>query len=261
MARFEIIEGPPGQGKSLYTARIARKLLQRNKKWYDKQLRDYQIALASYTRYVQMGVIAVEPVVPQKRRIASNMRFSESFERVWGDWIVYWSDTQELTKMTHVDVLWDEIATELDSRNWVNLSVELKRFLSQYRKRGIDIYANTQDFSMVDVRARLMITSVSTLTKLVGSQDISVTKPKPKHIWGLIMVREVLNYKEVEVEKKQYNLIPTFFFITKDLISIYDTTQDIPLGQMPPLKHVVRRCEHFGEPGHKCENHEKIVHL
>jgi len=36
MATFEIIEGAPGQGKSLYTARLTRSLLQRNKVWYGK---------------------------------------------------------------------------------------------------------------------------------------------------------------------------------------------------------------------------------
>lgn len=36
MAIFEIVEGAPGQGKSLYTARLTFRLLQRNKNGLNK---------------------------------------------------------------------------------------------------------------------------------------------------------------------------------------------------------------------------------
>jgi len=217
MAIFEIVEGSPGNGKSLYTISLIRDLLLRNKKWYAKT-----------------GI---------QRKIALNIKLSEEYERNNSDWFVYWSDTNEIIKLRDVDIIWDEIATELDSRNFANLTIELKRFLSQYRKRGCDIYANTQDFSMVDVRARLMITSVKSLVKLCGSRDISSTKPDPKYIWGLIMIRSVENWREVDQTKKKYGLIPSFMTITKELISMYDTRQDIPLGIPAPYKHIERECE------------------
>jgi len=156
-----------------------------------------------------------------------------------------------------VDILWDEIATELDSRNFANLTVELKRFLSQYRKRGVDIYANTQDFSMIDARARLMITRVKTLRKLIGSRDISTTKPPPRFIWGIILIREVENFRETDPEKKKYSLIPSIMLITKDLVSMYDTQQDIPLGRPAPLKHIELCCEFYDTPGHICYQNPK----
>jgi len=239
VATFEITEGPPGQGKSLYTARTTRRLLERNVKWH------------------QQG----NPI----RTVWSNLKFSEEFESEFDGFIRYWSDSSQLVKLRDCDIIWDEIATELDSRNWVNLSIEMKRFLSQYRKRGIDIYGNTQDFSMVDQRARLMISSVRTLTKLIGSRDISTTKPPPKHIWGLVIIRDVLNFREVDPEKKKYELWPSFLWISRDLVSIYDTRQDIALGKPPPLRHEVRYCEHFGEIDpvtgklHDCQFH-KVFH-
>jgi len=205
MAIFEVCEGAPGQGKSLYTASRVIKLLARNKRWYE-----------------QTG---------KKREIWSNLKFSEAFEQENEGWIQYWSDSSQLCKLHDVDVVWDEIATELDARNFQNLSVEMKRFLSQYRKRGVDIYANTQDFSMIDARARLMINGVMTLTKILGSQDISTTKPPPKRIWGLVMIRTVQNYREVAPEKKKFDFIPSFLFITRELVSVYDTRQDIALGE------------------------------
>jgi len=223
MAYFEIIEGKPGQGKSLYTAMNVRRLLKRNKKWHAKT-----------------GIL---------RPIVSNIKFSPQFEKEAGRFLEYWSTVHEITKLKDCDLVWDEIATEVDSRNFANLSAEVKRFLSQYRKRGIDIYGNTQDFSMVDQRARLMISNVRSLTKIVGSRDISTTKPNPKTIWGLVMIRDVINFKETDPEKKKYEIFPSFMLITKELVSIYDTRQDIALGKPPPLRHEIRYCEHHKDAG------------
>lgn len=229
MATFLVYEGPPGQGKSILMSKIAKNLILRNQKLTIKY-----------------------PKLP-KRILYSNIKFSKDFEKLAGEYLKYWSNTSEIVKMRDVDIIWDEIATELDSRNYLNLSDELKRFLSQYRKRGIDIYANTQDFSMVDARARLMITGVYTLKKAMGSRDISASKPYPPKIWGIIFVWSVTNYRETEPEKKIISWLNSqFFFITKELISMYDTTQDIPQGELPPLKHITRKCETCG--------HYKIIH-
>lgn len=217
MAIFEVIEGPPGQGKSLSFAIKAETLLRRNKRWFKRT-----------------GKI---------REIHSNVKFSEKFEQEAGEYLKYWTDINDVCKIRDADLLWDEIATEIDARNWANLSVEVKRFLSQYRKRGVDIFANTQDFSMIDARARLMITKVTTLKKLIGSRDISNTKPDPKRIWGIVMERQVLNYKETDPEKKQYDFIPSFFLIERKYTDMYNTTQDIPAGAPAPLKHHTVYCE------------------
>jgi len=235
MATFEITEGAPGQGKSLYTARLTRELLIRNKRWFQKG--------------------------NPRRKIISNLKFSQEFEKEWDGWIEYWSDSSTLVKLHDCDIIWDEIATELDARNWANLSIEMKRFLSQYRKRGIDIYANTQDFSMIDQRARLMISNVRTLTKIIGSRDISTTKPTPKYIWGLVLIRNVLNFREVSPEKKKFEILPSFLIISRELVSIYDTRQDIALGKPPPLRHEVRYCEHHSSAGGDgtCD-HCKTIH-
>lgn len=220
MATFEIIEGKPGQGKSLYTARLVRKLLKRNKKWFEKT-----------------GIL---------RPIYSNIKFSEQFEEECGQFLRYWADISTVTTLKDSDLIWDEIATELDSRNFANLTDETKRFLSQYRKRGIDIYANTQDFSMIDMRARLMVTRVASLTKLIGSSDPSPTKPAIKRIWGLVVVQEVEEILADDVHKRKYSLIPSFFFIDKEDVAIYDTRQDIPLSPPLPIKRVFHEVHFIG---------------
>jgi len=221
MATFEITEGQPGQGKSLYTARLAKKLCARNYKWY-----------------LKTGTI---------RKVASNVKFAPHFEEKYKDFLMYWSDVNELITLRDVDVLWDEIATELDARNYANLSNDLKRWLSQYRKRGVDVYANTQDFSMVDARCRLMITKVRTIRKLIGSRDPSATKPNPKYIWGLCVLLNVKNWRETEAEKKKYDWLSfSPFLIEKSDIELYDTRQDIAQSPYPPLKKVVRVCPEDG---------------
>lgn len=233
MATFEIIEGKPGQGKSLYTARLARSLIKRNKKYYSKS-----------------GV---------KRKVYSNIKFSEKFEQESEGFLAYWSSTEEITKLKDCDLLWDEIATELDSRSFANLSEALKRFLSQYRKRGVDIYANTQDFSMIDMRARLMVTRVATLWKVVGSGDPSATKPVIKRIWGLVVVSEVQEILNDTPHKKKYSFFGhSFFLIDREDIEIYDTRQDIPLSPPLPIKKVFTEIQFIGGDKDGASDHKYI---
>lgn len=255
MATFLVVEGQPGQGKSLWTARLTRKLLIRNKRWYEKQYKEYELLRESWKRSEELRSISGKgdsagdsPTVPPQRRIASNIKFTQAFEEEWEGWIIYWTTLDELHKLRHVDIIWDEIATELDNRNWVLLADETKRMLSQYRKRGLDIYSNTQDFSMIDQRARLMINSVSTLRKVIGSRDPSTTKPIVKRVWGVILIRGVQNFKETDIQKKVYSFFDwSFMLIEKELVDIYDTTQDIPQGAPAPWKHTVRYCELHGK--------------
>jgi len=221
MATFEIIEGAPGQGKSLYTARLTKKLAMRNRKWAERS-----------------GII---------RPIRANLHYAQHFVNEFREFLFHWEKPAELVNFIDCDVIWDEIATELDARNFANLPDELKIFLSQYRKRGVDIYANTQDFSMVDARARLMVTRVATLNKVIGSADPTPTKPPIKRVWGLVAVREVENFKDF-ASGRQYGWIPSFFFIEKEDIELYDTRQAIVVGSLPirKLRRETQICEEDG---------------
>jgi len=233
MATFEIIEGKPGQGKSLYTARLARSLVKRNKKFH-----------------ARTGIV---------RKVFSNIKFSENFEREAGQFLGYWSSTEEITNLKDCDLLWDEIATELDSRSFSSLSEALKRFLSQYRKRGVDIYANTQDFSMIDMRARLMVTRVASLWKVIGSGDPSPTKPIIKYIWGLIIVSDVQEVLTDSPHKKKYSFFGhSFFLIDREDIEIYDTRQDIPQSPPLPQKKVYTEIKYIHGPNDGKSEHKYL---
>ena len=237
MAFFEIIEGRPGQGKSLFTAFTALRILKRNKKWH-------------------------ETLGRPKRILWSNIKFNSAVESEYAGYIKYWVDIDVITQIKDSDVIIDEIAVFLDSRLFASLSSGMKRLLSQYRKRGLDIYANTQDIGMVDINARRVISGARTASKIIGSPDPSATKPNIKRIWGVIMLRDITNFAETNPEKKKYGIIPEFLFITRELVEMYDTTQDIGAGELPKLKHVIQYCEHYDslDPIHKC-TYQKISHI
>jgi len=226
MAVFECTEGAQGEGKSLDASRLAKRLYLRNKKWHEEG----------------------RPI----RKIASNIEFSKSFRNLLGDYYLHWNDVKQLCKLRHCDIIWDEIANDLDARNFAMLSSEVKRFLSRARKRGLDIYANTQDFDMIDKRARTMMKHVYRMSKVIGSPDPSATRPEINKVWGIFVKREFLNFKDAgavqDYAMRRYSLWPEdVFFLRKEDIEMYDTAEDLVSGEYPPLDHIVRKCEFHGD--------------
>lgn len=211
-----IYVGLPGSGKSLRAAKVSLELLERNRKFYKK---------TGNVRY-----------------LCSNIKFAPHIESKYQDFIKYWTDPNELVHMRDVDVMWDEIATYLDSTQWQNVPLELKRWLQQHRKYGIDIYGTTQDFPMIDISIRRLTNDVYLMRKVLGSPDKSATKPHVKKPWGLILMRQV-DPNTFTSDKTEYKFIGfDWMFIKKIYCDAYDTTQEIKSGEYPPLRHIVRTC-------------------
>jgi len=224
-----IYVGLPGSGKSLRAAKVTLDILERNKK------------------YLQKSGIA--------RVLWSNIKLAPWVEERYGNLIKYWNDPQELVKARDVDVMFDEIATYMDSTQWANMPLEFKRWLQQHRKFGIDIYGTTQDFPMIDISMRRLTNAVFLMRKLMGSRDKSATRPPVLKPWGIILMREV-DPDDFTKDKTEYRFIGfDFFFIRKKLVSTYDTTQELEPGAYPPLRHIVRECNHPG-----C-GLRKVVHV
>lgn len=244
MAVFEIFEGRPGQGKSLYLARKVRTLLKRNKKFYEETGR---------MRYIYCNFRLSETF-----RDTSLVELSPETTELTGEsqahLIQYWDSVSDLVNLRDVDVLWDEIANELDSRNFADLSLPVKKMLSHHRKRGIEIYANTQDFSMVDLRVRLMTSNLSKMVKVCGSPDPSATRPEIKKIWGVIFSYRVLEVSPADPHEKDFSPFPSVFFIRKSDTDIYSTTEESKNTDVRVLRHVVHVCE---DPN--C-NYTRVVH-
>jgi len=209
-----IYSGKPGSGKSLKMADIIVELLARNTK-YSKETSNI-------------------------RKVATNMKLSKELEAEYGDFIEYWSAPEELLKYRDVDIVWDEIATHLDSTQWANVPMDLKRFLQQHRKRGIDIYGTTQAFGMVDISMRRLVDSLKICSKLFGSRNPSATRPPVTTIWGLIWISEVdpLTFEDEKPKRVGWD----WLWISHNLVDVYDTLQEIQMGKYPPLKHIERSC-------------------
>lgn len=211
-----LFTGLPGSGKSQKMATTMIDILYRNKKWQK-----------------ETGTI---------REIWSNLKLSSEVEKEFSGFIRYWSEPAELVKLRDVDVFWDEIATHLDSTQWQNMSLEIKRWLQQHRKFGIEVYGTTQDFAMIDKSMRRMTSDLFILTKLFGSRDKSSTTPPVKYIWGMVLIRPLDPTTYDEAESKKFGGFPSFMFLTRQGVELFDTGQEIKSGRYPPLNHIEREC-------------------
>jgi hypothetical protein len=229
-----VISGLPGSGKSLRLARIILSVLKRNKKW-------------NQSKHNKTG---------QLRKIYTNLRLADWVYDMYPQQIESWSDTSELVLLRDADVFWDEFATALDSTQWQNMSLQLKRWLQQHRKYGIEIYGTAQDFAQCDKSFRRLTSHLLHLRKLCGSRDKSATLPPVRYIWGLVWVNH-LDPQQYDEGKSKFEGqgIDWPMIISREDINVYDTTAEVPLGKYPPLRHIERSCEDIA-----C-GHIKTLHV
>lgn len=224
-----VFTGLPGSGKSLKLAQTVIKLLYRNKAWYEKT-----------------GIL---------RKVYLNLKMSAEVEKEFHGMFEYWADLRTLTPLRDVDVVIDEVATYFDARLWESLSLEMRRWLAQHRKFGIEIYGTSQDFAQVDKSFRRLTSNLLYITKLMGSGDISPTKPPPKYIWGVSLLRELDPTVYDEQKSKFANTgVPRFMFITRAYTSMFDTRAEVAFSKALPLKHIERVCEMTNCHFHKTQH-------
>lgn len=212
-----LFTGRAGTGKSLRMADEILYILRRNDKWHKK--------------------------TGQIRKVVSNLFLSKKIEHRYKHLVEYWQDPEQLVKMRDCDVFWDEMATYVDSAQWKEMPLELKRWIQQHRKYGIEIWGTTQDFAQIDKSFRRLTDKIYYQVKLLGSRDVSPTKPPPKRIWGLIIVRTInpTDYEEDKKGSQAKGFMP--FLITRKRVEVFDTRQEIVQGAYPPLRHIPRHCE------------------
>jgi len=217
-----IFSGLEGSGKSLKLAMISGEIAHRNSKWHLKS-----------------GI---------KRPIVSNMLFSKEFEE-WCEQnnvpIKYWNNLDDLIEIEQADVIMDEVGNYFDSRMWADLNLDVRRWLTQGSKMGIELYGTAQDFAQIDKAFRRLCNNLIHITKVIGSRRPSSTKPPVTKIWGLCMTRE-LDAQGYDEDKKKFNgsfSMPGFFFIESEYCELFDTTQKILRSKPPALKHIERICE------------------
>jgi len=206
--------------------------MKRNKKDFEKRENYYWTTKMPVMKY------------PEPRLLYTNLKFGKHIEDYYKRYIVYWQDLRQLTVVRDADVAIDEIATYFDARLWETLSLEMRRWLSQHRKFGVDIYGTSQDFAQVDKSFRRLTSDLLYLTKLMGSRDISSTKAPPRFIWGLSMVRELDPTVYDELKSKFAGTgFPSFMWISKKATEVFDTSAEVKLSSALPLKHLEKECE------------------
>jgi len=229
----KIFSGLESSGKSLLLADTSIDLVYRNAKWHKRT-----------------GV---------PRQIWSNMRFSDEFFH-WATVemcipIVYWENLDQLVYLEEADIICDEVGNYFDSRMWADLSLDVRRWLTQGAKTGIEFYGGAQDFAQVDKSFRRLVQpgDLIHVTKVIGSPRPSKTKPPVKRIWGLLMTRS-LDPQGYNEDKKKFEGggFPHFRFIRKATCAIFYTGQKIVRSAPAKLRHIEQECE---DPQCRHERH------
>jgi len=220
-----VFAGLESSGKSLQLAMQAEKIVLRNAKWREDS-----------------GIV---------RPIYSNMIFSKDFKQGAKDLgvpLLEWENLDDLVKISNADVFIDEIGNYFDARSWPDLSLDIRRWITQGAKAGVEIYGAAQDFAQVDIAFRRLVNELWQVTKLVGSARPAATKPPVKNIWGVCLMRELdpRGYKEDEKRFASDSILPKFFLIRRYYCEIFDTLQFIKKTKPATMKHVERFCEDAG---------------
>lgn len=217
-----IYSGLESSGKSYKLAEMSANLVERNSRWLEKS-----------------GI---------QRTIASNMKYSDEFVEYAesrGVKIIYWENLDDLIKIENADVICDEVGNYFDSRMWADLSLDVRRWLTQGAKTGIEFYGSAQDFAQIDKAFRRLVNNLFHITKIVGSRRPSATQPPVKRIWGLCSMRE-LSPQEYNEDKKSFDrtaIFPSFFLLERTYCEVFDTNQKIARSKPALMKHIARDCE------------------
>jgi len=217
-----IYAGLEDSGKSLQLAMTVTELVEQNAKWLT--------------------------ITGIPRPIVSNLEFKDEFLN-WATIekqvpIRYWKDLEELPHLTECDLIIDEVGTYFDSRSFKDLPLEIRLWLAQASKLGVDIYGSAQDFAQVDISFRRLTNQLYHITKIVGSRRPAATRPPVKRIWGVCTVRALdpIAYDEDSKKFAKAGMFPSLFFIQKKYTDIFDTSKRIAKSAPPPFKHIERRC-------------------
>jgi len=206
------------------------------------------------------------------REIWANFHMSPEIQDRYSDRLFYWQIPQQMIfedypdnkkKRKNFDCFWDEMAVELPSDKWKDTDPSIRRFFAQHRKRGVQIFGNTQDYMMLDINCRRMATKVMQTAKVIGNRDPSPTLPPIRTFWGLIFRMELdkQSIRSDDMNRKRIGIIPELIWITRKICMSYDTGEDIDKteahGKLQHVEYVCDKCKKNGMPErvwHKLEH-------
>jgi len=229
-----IFSGLESSGKSLKLAMLCFELVKRNSKW--------------------------NRVTGRSRPIISNIGFKKDFEdyaKSMNVELKYWKNLGELVTFQEADIICDEVGNYFDSRGWENCTLDIRRWLTQGAKTGIEFYGAAQDFSQIDIAFRRLVQNgdLKFIRKIAGSRRPAATKPPVRRIWGICYAQS-LDPTAYDEKNRQFAggfldmFIPTnYFFIRRRFCDIFDTQQKLARSEPPLYRHEVRFCELHADKG------------
>lgn len=289
---INFIVGNKGSGKSLYEAVNALRLLRgyrRLEKKYKTMPRRVYFSKQKFAPKIENKELILSPrTIDHFRRNLSPEEYEKtiasiktteqlvSFNR--DRHLDYWDNVDQLhycprmycwkgSKPHHIhntDIGWDEIGNDIPPDNWKNNPDWLRQIFSHARKRQNRIFANAQRYEMVDIHFRRQVDVAYVVNKLIGTRDINASRPDPKWVFVLQIVRE-FDPEQIEVEGDPRHLDTSWFFkglywYSKKDTDIFDTTFELPPYQVTKMKEVVLQCiegENCKDPKHR----EKVKHV
>lgn len=182
-----------------------------------------------------------------KRPIIGNMAWSQHFydkAAQLGVEVRKWSHIGELPKLEECDLYIDELQTYFDSRTFADLPLDVRLWLSQSAKMGVEIVGATQDFGLVDKSFRRLCNQVYYVQKIVGSRRPKRTLSGSKFIWGLFIKWSLSprSFEGEQIEMKSDSIFPSITFLHKEDIKMFNTQERVIMSDPPPLIKQVRIC-------------------
>jgi len=198
-----------------------------------------------------------EQITGLKRPIYYNLALNDSiliYAQERGIQMIFWSNIWDLVSMTECDLYIDELATYFDSRTYSDLPLDVRLWLAQAEKLGVQIVGATQDYFMIDLSYRRLVKEIYEVKKVAGSRRPKKTAPKSKFVWGFMFVWSIDPKSATKAGNQEEMKINTLFKIPlvcriKKSDTLNFNTQDrVSLSAPSPLRKIVRVC---AEDGHR----------
>jgi len=189
------------------------------------------------------------------RPIFTNMALSSSlieYAKSKGVEILEWSDLWDLVYMSECDLYIDEIGTYFDSRTYADLPLDVRLWLGQAEKLGVQIVGGAQDYFQVDISYRRLVKKVYEVKKVIGSKRPMKTSPPVRRVWGVMFLWELdarsASQAGNQEAMKSINFLglPALRSIKKSNVALFDTNVRVRLSNPPPLRKIVRICPEDG---------------
>jgi len=174
---------------------------------------------------------------------------------------IHFNNINDIMPLNEIDIFIHEIISWFAQKGSEPLLPEQTEFLSQCDKEGIDIYFCTQDFSLVHKQFRMHVTALKLVVKLVGSERPKRSAPPIKHIWGIVLMWDLIpeSFKGDDVSIERESLMPELYFINKDDTELYDTSYRVRGLKKPDVKMVKQTHIYYDFDGSILKQEDKWV--